>query len=156
MIARGILRGGLLGGVLSVAFSVLGVIPVCGYVALPLRAMAWALGGYVGGRIAVQGGARNGGVVAGLGAGIIAGILDGIASVPLAAVRYSLAGDTLTSLYLLPKGVAEIFAGIGVDIYTLDTMGAAVFFSVLMCGVTWIFAGILGAIAGGIAQALAE
>jgi len=38
----------------------------------------------------------------------------------------------------------------------LDTMGGSVFFSLLLCGGTWLMAGLLGALSGGIAQALAE
>ncbi|NOX62013.1 MAG: hypothetical protein GXP42_08715 [Chloroflexi bacterium] len=156
MIARGILRGGGVGALLAAAFSVLGVIPVCGYAALPLRAFAWTLGGYVGGRLAVQGGARSGGVAAGLGAGIIAGVVDGVVNVALAPVRFKLAGDMLTSLYLLPKPILDIFANMGVDLLALNTVGGSIFFSVLLCGVIWMFSGVLGALGGGVAQALAD
>ena len=156
MIARGVLRGGLIAALLAAAFSVLGVIPVCGYAALPLRAFAWTLGGYVGGRIAVQSGARNGGVAAGLGAGILAGVADGVVNVALAPVRFKLAGDMLTSLVLLPKPIVQFFAEMGIDIMALNTVGGAVFFSVLLCGVIWMFAGALGALGGGVAQALAD
>ena len=156
MIARGILRGGLAGGILGAAFSALSVIPICGFVALPLRLLAWTIGGYIGGRIAVEGGARNGGVAVGLGAGIIAGFIDGIAYAALAPVRFKLAGDTITSLHLLPDGVVTAFNGLGINLMTLDTVGGSLFFSVLLCGGTWIFSGILGALGGGIAQALAD
>ena len=156
MIARGILRGGLAGGILGAAFSALSVIPICGFAALPLRLVAWTIGGYFGGRIAVAGGARNGGVAAGLGAGIIAGIIDGIAYAALAPVRYKLAGSMITSLHLLPDGVFSAFNSVGINLMTLDTIGGSIFFSVLLCGGTWIFAGFLGALGGGIAQALTE
>lgn len=156
MIARGILRGGLIGGILGAAFSALSVIPICGFAALPLRLFAWTVGGYFGGRIAVQGGARNGGVAAGLGAGVIAGLVDGIAYALLAPVRFKLAGDTITSLHLLPSGVFSAFNSLGVNLMTLDTIGGSIFFSVLLCGGTWLFAGFLGALGGGIAQALSE
>jgi len=156
MIARGILRGGLAGGIFGAAFSALSVIPICGFVALPMRLLAWAIGGYLGGRIAVEGGARNGGVAAGLGAGIIAGLIDGVAYAALAPVRFSLAGDTITSLHLLPNGVIIAFNGLGINLMTLDTMGGSIFFSILLCGATWLMSGLLGALGGGIAQALAE
>jgi len=156
MIARGMLRGGLAGGILGAAFSALSVIPICGFAALPLRLLAWTIGGYFGGRIAVGGGARNGGVAAGLGAGIIAGLIDGIAYAALAPVRFKLAGDTITSLHLLPNGIINAFSGLGINLMTLDTVGGSLFFSVLLCGGTWIFSGFLGALGGGIAQALAE
>ncbi len=156
MIARGILRGGLIGGILGAAFSVLSIIPICGFVALPMRLLAWAIGGYFGGRFAVDGGARNGGVAAGLGAGIIAGLIDGFVYAALAPVRFSLAGDEITSLYLLPKGIITAFNGLGIPIMALNTMWGSLFFSLLLCGATWLMAGILGALGGGIAQALAE
>jgi len=156
MIARGMLRGGLAGGILGAAFSALSVIPICGFAALPLRLVAWTTGGYFGGRTAVAGGARNGGVAAGLGAGIIAGLIDGIAYALLAPVRFKLAGDTITSLHLLPDGIVSAFNGLGIPLMALDTMWGSLFFSVLLCGGTWIFSGFLGALGGGIAQALSE
>ncbi len=57
--SRGIFRGGLAGGLLAVAFSVLGIIPICGFFAFPLRILAWAVAGYLAGRIAI---AQGGGV----------------------------------------------------------------------------------------------
>ncbi|MCP4166908.1 MAG: hypothetical protein GY759_13605 [Chloroflexi bacterium] len=156
MIARGILRGGLLGAFLAVAFNVLSVIPICGFAALPLRMLAWALGGYAGGRIAVRAGAGNGGVAAGLGAGILAGVIDGIAYVALAPIRFKLAGDMITSLHLLPEGVITAFNDMGINLMSVDTMGGSLFFSILICGGTWLAAGVLGALGGGIAQALAD
>jgi len=156
MIARGMLRGGLTGGIVAVAFSILGVIPVCGFVALPLRFVAWTFGGYVGGRIAVGGGARTGGVAAGAGAGIIAGIIDGLANIGLAPVRYALAGSTISSIHLLPQGVLQFFADIGINLLSMDTLGGSIFFATLLCGITWMISGALGTLGGGIAQALAE
>lgn len=156
MIARGMLRGGLTGGIVAVAFSILGVIPICGFVALPLRFVAWTLGGYVGGRIAVAGGERNGGVAAGAGAGIIAGVIDGLANIGLAPVHYALAGSTISSIHLLPHGVLQFFASLGIDLLAMDTVGGSIFFASLLCGMTWIVSGALGTLGGGIAQALSE
>lgn len=157
MIARGILRGGLAGALLAAAFSLLGVIPICGFVALPLRAAAWAFGGFVGGRISVRGGARHGGgMAAGAGAGILAGLADGLVNIALAPLRFQLAGETMTSLCLLPQGVRDIFAGLGIDVAMLDTLGGSIFFAVLLCGGIWLLAGGIGAVAGAMAQALSE
>jgi len=36
------------------------------------------------------------------------------------------------------------------------TIGGSIFFAVLLCGVVWMLAGLLGALGGGIAQALAD
>jgi len=154
MIARGILRGGLAGAIVAAAFSILGVIPICGFVALPLRFGAWTFGGYVGGRIAVKGGASTGGVAAGAGAGVIAGLLDGIVNIGLAPVRYALAGGAISSLHLLPQGILQIFAGWGIDLLAMDTVGGSIFFATLLCGITWVISGALGTLGGGIAQAL--
>ncbi|RME84903.1 MAG: hypothetical protein D6775_04285 [Caldilineae bacterium] len=156
MTARGMLRGGLSGALLTSAFSILGIIPICGFVALPLRLLAWTFGGYVGGRIATQGVRKGNGVVAGLGAGIITGLADGMVNVLLAPVRFKLAGDTITSLHLLPAGVINLFRDMGIDLFALDTIGGSVFFAVLLCGVVWILAAMLGALGGGIAHALSE
>lgn len=156
MIARGMLRGGLVGGILAAAFSVLTIIPICGFLALPLRMVAWTIGGYTGGRIAIAGGSRNGGVAAGVGAGVIAGLIDGVVYAVLAPLRYKLAGDMITSLHLLPEGLLNAFSDMGINLMTLDTLGGSVFFAVLLCGFTWFGAGILGALGGGIAQALSE
>ena len=155
MIARGILRGGLVGAILGAAFSVLGVIPICGFAALPLRMAAWAFGGYVGGRIAVSGD-RNSGVAAGAAAGVLAGIIDGIVYAALSPIRFKLAGDTMTSLYLLPQGMVDTFNEMGINLLAMDTVGGSIFVSSMLCTVTWLIAGVLGAIGGGIAQALAE
>ncbi len=154
MTTRGILRGGLLGAALAVAFSLLGVIPVCGFAALPLRILAFAAGGYFGARIALRAGGS--GVAAGLGAGILAGIVDGLANIALAPVRFKLAGDTLTSLHLLPAGVVGAFKDVGLDLMSMDTLGGSIFFSVLLCGGLWLLGGVLGALGGALAQALAE
>lgn len=156
MIARGALRGGLIGALLSVAFSVLGVIPVCGYVAMPLRLAAWTVGGYFGGRTALKGGSRNAAVAAGLAAGLLAGLIDGVANIVLAPVRYKLAGDMLTSLHLLPSGILDLFKSLGLDLMTMDTVGGSVFFAVLLCGITWAVAAFMGALGGAISQALAD
>ncbi len=156
MIARGALRGGLLGALLSIGFSILGVIPVCGYVALPLRFAAWTVGGYWGGRMALRGGSRNAGVAAGLGAGLLAGLIDGVANIALAPVRYKLAGDMMTSLHLLPAGIVDAFKSAGLDLMSMDTVGGTIFFAVLLCGVTWAVAAFMGALGGAIAQALAD
>lgn len=156
MITRGILRGGLIGAALAAAFSLLGVIPVCGFAALPLRFLAWAVGGYVAGRVAMASGGRNSGVAAGLGAGLLIGIIDGVVNIALAPVRFKLAGDAIASLHALPEGVVKLFGGLGIDLLAMDTLGGSLFFAALMCGVLWLIAGVLGALAGGIAQALAE
>lgn len=156
MIARGTLRGGLVGAALAVAFSILGVIPICGFVALPLRFIAWTVGGYMGGRMAVRGGMRSGGVAAGAGAGVIAGIIDGLANIALSPVRFQLAGENITSLRLLPEGVFMLFSDLGIDLLTMDTLGGSIFFGALLCGVTWLISGALGTLGGGIAQALAD
>lgn len=154
--SRSLLRGGLVGALLAVAFSVLGVIPVCGFAALPLRLFAYAFGGFLAGRMAVQSGYRNRSAAAGLGAGVLAGIVDGLANIALAPVRFNLAGDTMTSLHLLPAGVVEAFANAGMDLMRLDTVGGSLFFSVLLCGVIWLIAGVMGALGGGMAAAVAE
>lgn len=154
--SRSLLRGGLVGALLAVAFSVLGVIPVCGFAALPLRLLAYALGGFLAGRMAIQLGFRNRAAVAGLGAGILAGIVDGLANIALSPVRFNLAGDTMTSLHLLPQGVIEAFANTGMDLMRLDTVGGSLFFSVLLCGVIWLVGGMMGALGGGLASAVAE
>ena len=153
---RGLLRGGLVGAILAVAFSLLGVIPVCGFAALPLRLAAYAFGGYLAGRMVIRAGFRNRAVAVGLGAGILAGIVDGLANIALAPLRFKLAGDMLTSLYLLPAGIVDAFAGAGIDLMRLDTLGGSLFFSLLLCGVIWLIAGMLGALGGGMALALAE
>lgn len=156
MIARSGLRGGLAGAVLATAFSILGVIPICGFVALPLRFVAWTTGGFLGGRMAARGGARGGAVAAGTLAGVIAGVLDGLVNIALAPVRFQLAGETMLSLRLLPQGVLNLFADLGLDLATLDTVGGSIFFAALLCGVIWLVAAMLGALGGGVAQALAE
>ncbi len=154
--SRGLLRGGMVGAMLAVAFSVLGVIPVCGFAALPLRFIAYAFGGYLAGRMVIQAGYRSRAAAAGLGAGVLAGIVDGLANIALAPVRFNLAGDTMTSLYLLPAGVIEAFANAGMDLMRLNTLGGSLFFSVLLCGVIWLIAGVLGALGGGMALALSD
>ena len=156
MIARGMLRGGLVGAVLSIAFSVLGVIPICGFAALPLRMAAWTLGGYLGGRTAVRGGARQGGIVAGAGAGVIAGLLDGLANIALAPIRFNLAGDMVSSLFLLPEGVVKVFNDVGINLMTMNTLGGSLFLASMMCGVLWLVAGALGTLGGAFAQALSD
>lgn len=154
--SRSLLRGGLAGALLAVAFSVLGVTPVCGFAALPLRLFAYAFGGYLAGRMVIQAGYGVRAAVAGLGAGILAGIIDGLANIALAPVRFNLAGDTMTSLHLLPKGVIDAFASAGMDLMRLDTLGGSMFFSVLLCGVIWLIAGMVGALGGGMASAVAD
>lgn len=154
MTTRGILRGGLLGAALAVAFSMLGVIPVCGFAALPFRILAFAAGGYFGARSALRGGGN--GVIAGLGAGILAGIVDGLANIALAPVRFKLADDTLTSLHLLPVGVVGAFKDVGIDLMSMDTLGGSIFFSIILCGGLWLLGGALGALGGALAQALTE
>jgi hypothetical protein len=144
------------GALLAVAFSVLGVIPICGFAALPQRLFAYAFGGFLAGRMAIQSGYRNRAAVAGLGAGILAGIVDGLANIALAPVRFNLAGDTMTSLHLLPQGIIEVFANAGMDLMRLDTAGGSLFFSVLLCGVIWLAGGMMGALGGGLASAVAE
>ncbi len=156
MIGRGMLRGGLAGAIVAIAFSILSVIPVCGFAALPLRLLAWVLAGYIGGRIAIQSGALNGGVAAGAGAGVIAGLLDGLANIALAPLRFSIAGGTITSLHLLPQGVLDVFAGWGIDLLAMNTVGGSIFFASLLCSMTWFISGIVGSLGGGIAQALRD
>jgi len=156
MIAKGILRGGLAGGLLAAAFSVLGVIPICGFFAFPLRIVAWAFGGYIAGRIAINGGARSGGVVAGLGAGVIAGIIDGVANILLSPLAFKLAGNQIEGLALTPEPIIKYFSSLGVDIMQLNTVGGSIFFAVLFCSVGWLLAGVIGMLGGGVAQALAE
>ena len=156
MIARGIFRGGLAGGLLAAAFSVLGVIPICGFFAFPLRIAAWAFGGYLAGRIAVRGGARTGGVAAGLGAGVIAGVIDGLANIALSPIAFNLAGDQISGLLLLPEPIVEYFLSLGVDIMQLNTVGGSIFFSVMFCSVGWMIAGLIGMLGGGVAQALED
>lgn len=156
MIAKGVLRGGLAGAALAVAFSILGIIPVCGFAALPLRFAAWAFGGYLAGRIAMRGGAANAGVAAGLAAGLLAGVIDGVVNILLAPIRFKLAGDMMASLTLLPQGLLDSFKAVGLDLMAMNTVGGSVFFAVLICGVTWFAAAFLGALGGAIAQALAD
>ncbi len=154
--ARGILRGGLAGGLLAIAFSVLGIIPICGFFAFPLRILAWAFGGYLAGRIAVSSGARSGGVAAGMLAGVIAGIMDGVANIALAPLAFKLAGNQIEGLLLLPQPIVDYFLNLGVDIMQLNTVGGSIFFATLFCGGAWLLGGIIGMLGGGVAQALAE
>ena len=62
----------------------------------------------------------------------------------------------MTSLHLLPQGVLEAFANAGMDLMRLDTVGGSLFFSVLLCGVIWLVGGMMGALGGGLASAVAE
>ncbi len=155
-ILRPALRGGLIGAALAVAFSVLGVIPVCGFAALPLRLMAWTLAGFVAARMSLPLSRPGPGLAAGLVAGIIAGLIDGVANIALAPVRFKLAGDTLAGLLLLPQGVIRSFAEMGIDLMALNTVGGSVFFAVLLCGVVWLAAGMMAALGAGFAIALSE
>jgi len=154
--ARGILWGGLAGGLLAIAFSFLGVIPIFGFFAFPLRILAWAFGGYVAGRIAIRRGARSGGVAAGMGAGVIAGLMDGVANIALAPLAFKLAGDQIEGLILLPRPIIDFFLSMGVDILQMNTVGGSIFFASLFCGGAWLLGGIVGMLGGGVAQALAE
>jgi len=154
MIARGIFRGGLAGGLLAAAFSVLGVIPICGFFAFPLRIAAWTFAGYMAARIALGSGARSAGVAAGMGAGVIAGLIDGVVNIALAPLAFKLAGEQITSLALLPQPIVTYFLDLGVDIMQMNTVGGSIFFSVLFCGAAWIFGGLMGMLGGGIAQSL--
>lgn len=154
MIARGIFRGGLAGGLLAAAFSVLGIIPICGFFAFPLRVAAWTFAGYLAGRIAIRSGARSGGVAAGMGAGVIAGLVDGVVNIALAPLAFKLAGEQIAGLVLLPQPIIDYFLSLGVDIMQMNTVGGSIFFSVLFCGGAWIFGGIMGMLGGGIAQSL--
>jgi len=156
MIARGIFRGGLAGGLLAAAFSVLGIIPICGFFAFPLRIAAWAFAGYLGGRIAIRSGARTGGVAAGIGAGVIAGIIDGVTAILLSPLAFKLAGNQIEGLLLLPHPVVVYFQSLGVNIMQMNTVGGSIFFSTMFCSVAWFLAGIIGMLGGGVAQALAE
>jgi len=156
MIAKGVFRGGLAGGLLAAAFSALGVIPICGFFAFPLRIVAWALAGYLAGRIAITSGARSGGVAAGLGAGVIAGVIDGLVNIALSPLAFKLAGDQIAGLLLLPEPIVNYFLSLGVDIMQLNTVGGSIFFSVMFCGVGWMFAGVIGMLGGGVAQALED
>ena len=156
MIAKGIFRGGLAGGLLAAAFSALGVIPICGFFAFPLRIAAWAFGGYLAGRIAINSGARSGGVAAGMGAGVIAGVIDGVANILLSPLAFKLAGNQIEGLLLLPEPIVKYFASLGVDIMQLNTVGGSVFFAVMFCSVGWLIAGLIGMLGGGVAQSLAE
>ncbi len=154
--ARGILRGGLAGGLLAVAFSFLGVIPIFGFFAFPLRILAWAFGGYLAARLAIGAGARTGGVAAGMGAGVIAGLMDGVANIALAPLAFKLAGGQIEGLVLLPQPIIDFFLSMGVDILQMNTVGGSIFFAALFCGGAWLFGGIVGMLGGGVAQALAE
>ena len=154
--ARGIFRGGIAGGLLATAFSVLGVIPVCGFFAMPLRVLAWAFAGYLAGRIAIQHGARTGGVAAGMAAGVIAGLIDGVVNIALAPLAFKLAGEQIEGLLLLPQPILDYFLSMGVDLLQLNTVGGSIFFAVLFCGGAWLFGGIVGMLGGGVAQALAD
>lgn len=156
MIARGILRGGLAGGLLAAAFSVLGLIPICGFFAFPLRIAAWAFGGYLAGRIAIGSGARTGGVAAGIGAGVIAGIIDGVVNIALSPLAFKVMGNQVTGLLLLPDPVVKYFLSLGIDVMQLNTVGGSIFFSVMFCSVAWLLAGIIGMLGGGVAQALTD
>ncbi len=156
MIAKGIFRGGLAGGLLAAAFSALGVIPICGFFAFPLRIAAWAFGGYLAGRIAINSGARSGGVAAGMGAGVIAGVIDGVANILLSPLAFKLAGNQIEGLLLLPEPIIKYFASLGVDIMQLNTVGGSVFFAVMFCSAGWLIAGLIGMLGGGVAQSLAE
>lgn len=156
MIAKGIFRGGLAGGLLAAAFSALGVIPICGFFAFPLRIAAWAFGGYLAGRIAINSGARSGGVAAGMGAGVIAGVIDGVANILLSPLAFKLAGNQIEGLLLLPEPIVKYFASLGVDIMQLNTVGGSVFFAVMFCSAGWLIAALIGMLGGGVAQSLAE
>ncbi len=156
MIARGILRGGLAGGLLAAAFSVLGLIPICGFFSFPLRVAAWAFAGYLAGRIALGGGARTGGAVAGLGAGVIAGLFDGVINIALAPLAFKIMGNQVEGLFLLPEPVLKYFQSLGVDLLQLNTVGGSIFFAVMFCGVAWLMGGVIGMLGGGVAQSLAD
>ncbi len=153
---RPALYGGLIGAALAVAFSVLGIIPVCGFAALPLRLAAWTLAGFMAARMSLPLPRPGPGIAAGLIAGIIAGLIDGVANIALAPVRFRLAGDTMTGLLLLPPGVVRSFAEAGIDLMALNTVGGSVFFAVLFCGVVWLAAGMMAALGAGFAIALSE
>jgi hypothetical protein len=155
MIARGIFRGGLVGGLLAAAFSVLGLIPVCGFFAFPLRIAAWALGGYMAGRIA-RGYGDASGVAAGLGAGIMAGVIDGVSNIALAPVALKMMGDELPGLLLLPQPILQYFAGLGIDLLQMNTVGGSIFFATLFCSVGWLLAGVIGMLGGGVAQSVGD
>ncbi len=154
--ARGIFRGGLAGGLLAIAFSLLGVIPVFGFFAFPLRILAWAAGGYLAGRMAIRSGARSGGVAAGMAAGVIAGLMDGVANIALAPLAFKLAGDQIEGLVLLPQPIIDFFLSLGVDILQMNTVGGSLFLAAMFCGGAWLFGGVVGMLGGGVAQALAE
>ncbi|HHB90998.1 MAG TPA: hypothetical protein ENK60_06780 [Anaerolineae bacterium] len=154
--ARGILRGGLAGGLLAVAFSFLGVIPIFGFFAFPLRILAWAFGGYLAGRIAIGQGARSGGAAAGMAAGVIAGLMDGLANIALAPVAFKLAGEQIAGLVLMPQPIIDFFLSMGIDLMQMNTVGGSIFFATLFCGGAWLFGGVVGMLGGGIAQALAD
>ncbi len=154
--SRGIFRGGLAGGLLAVAFSVLGIIPICGFFAFPLRILAWAVAGYLAGRIAIAQGAGSGGVAAGMAAGVIAGLMDGVANIFLAPLAFKLAGNQIEGLLLLPRPIVTYLLSLGVDVMQMNTVGGSVFFAVLFCGGAWFFGGVVGMLGGGVAQALAE
>lgn len=155
-ILRPALRGALIGSALAAAFSLLGVIPVCGFAALPLRLVAWTLAGFLAARMSLPLPRPGPGIVAGLVAGIITGLADGVVNVALAPVRFKLAGDTMTSLLLLPQGLVRSLAEAGIDLMALNTLGGSVFFAVLLCGVVWLAAGVMAALGAGFAIALSE
>ena len=156
MILRGIFRGGLAGGLLAAAFSVLGIIPVCGFFALPLRLIAWTFAGYVAGNIALRGGIRSGGVAAGMGAGALAGVINGVANIVLSPLAFKLAGSQIAALLLLPDSVIQYFLSLGIDISQMNTVGGSIFFATMTCSVLWLLAGLMGMLGGGVAQALTD
>ena len=141
MIARGILRGGLVGAVLSVV-SGAGRDPY-----LRLRGVAATDGGLDAGRLpgwthAVRGGARQGGSLLAPGGRDRRGARWPGQHCPCSHPLQP-GWRRGISLYLLPEGVVKAFSNLGINLMAMNTLGGSLFLAGMMCGVLWLVSGVV-------------
>jgi hypothetical protein len=133
IMSRPAVRAGLVGGLIGLVVSLIGLIPAVGCITLPLWLAAFlAAGGLAAHWMPPR---RQTGPAAGAGAvaGVITGLISGLISVLLTPLSLSISGGPQAIISQLPPESLEAFEQVGVDPSLLFGAGTLAGVTALCC-----------------------
>lgn len=153
MTGRAGLRGGLIGGAVAIILAFMGLVPCLGCVTMPLIFLAFGVAGWLAAARLPKPRTAGDGAAAGAVAGAISGLMGGAASMGVSVLWYYNAGGTEAVVQSLPTDLLRQLSESGIDPYVLFGPNVFVLSSGICCGIIFLAAVGIGALAGAIVGA---
>ncbi|MBC7260289.1 MAG: hypothetical protein H5T65_13730 [Chloroflexi bacterium] len=143
-------KAGLVGGGVAAILAFTTFIPCLQCITVPLMLLAYAVAGALAAYWMPAPCTAGDGASAGAVAGAVAGAIGGIAWMIVSAVSYSVLGGAEYVVRNLPTEMLDTLRQMGIDPYALFAPGVVTLGNGLCCGVQFLAAVGLGALAGAI------